>query len=188
MEYAQLENPHPLPPMDVNPDEVDAILVQELNQMTLKERELVYEEVHGVDAIIDESQEFVYERLEALDRELHQIPSKPAYEKAKKISKEYVTDRNFRLMFLRANYFDFEKAAVCLVKFMEVKLKYFGPEALARPLYLSDLDKDDKQVLKSGLIQFLPARDRNGRAIFGDFGLINTKCYKRPENVVRHSQ
>jgi hypothetical protein len=59
---------------------------------------------------------------------------KPAYEQAERMTKGYVTDSKFRLMFLRANRFDAEKAATRLVNFMEGKLEYFGPGALARLL------------------------------------------------------
>jgi hypothetical protein len=172
---------------EVHPNDVDALLAKELNSMTFKERELVYEEIHGVDERTKEDLEFVNERLEALEKELQRISKKMAYDQAEQISKGYVNERSFRLMFLRSKYFDARKAAVSLVHFMEEKLKYFGIGALARPLYLSDLDRDDLALLKSGSNQLLPARDRAGRAIFGDFNLINNTTFRRPENVVRDS-
>jgi hypothetical protein len=61
---------------------VESLLTQELNQMSLQERELAYEEVHCVDKMIDEPTKFVTERLEALERELRMIPIKPAYGQA----------------------------------------------------------------------------------------------------------
>jgi hypothetical protein len=181
-----LEEP-PLSAEKVHPDDVDALLAKELNSMTFKERELVYEEIHGVDERTKEKPEFVNERLEALETELQKISKKMAYDQAEQISKGYVNERSFRLMFLRSKYFDARKAAVSLVRFMEEKLKYFGLGALARPLYLNDLDRDDLALLKSGSNQFLPARDRAGRAIFGDFYLISNFTFQRPENVVRDS-
>jgi hypothetical protein len=88
-------------------------------------------------------------------------------------------------MFLRVEYFDPKKAAIRLVKFMEGKLKYFGPEALARPIYLSDLDANDQQCLNSGGIQFLPARDPAGRVVFCDLHTMFPRAYKVVRNLVR---
>jgi hypothetical protein len=162
---------------------VESLLTQELNQMSLQERELAYEEVHCVDKMIDEPTKFVTERLEALERELRMIPIKPAYDQAEQISKLYVTDQKLRLQFLRAEYFNSRKAAHRLVSFMEGKLEFFGPEVLARSIYLSDLDEDDLESLKSGFRQLLPSRDRAGRAIL--FHYVRHRTYKRPENMVR---
>jgi hypothetical protein len=168
--------------------DVDVLLAQELNQMTVKERETVYEELHGVDTIIEETEDLIQKTLEDLNRELLKIIIKPAYEQAERMSKEYVTSPKFRLMFLRAEYFNVRKAAGRLVKFMEEKLKLFGSNALARPLYLSDLDKDTQETLKSGAFQWIDARDRTGRAIIAGFQkLIPGRCYKRTENMVRNS-
>jgi hypothetical protein len=167
----------------VDPKQVESLLTQELNQMSLKERELAYEEVHSVDKVIDEPTEFVTQRLEALERALRMIPTKPAYDQAEQISKLYVTNKKLRLQFLRAEYFDARKAAHRLVSFMEGKLQFFGPEVLARSIYLSDLHDDDFESLKSGFDQLLPSRDRAGRAIL--FHYLRHRTYKRPENKVR---
>jgi hypothetical protein len=168
--------------------DVDVLLAQELNQMTFKERETVYEELHGVDTIIEETEDFIHKTLEDVNRELSKIRIKPAYEQAESMSKEYVTSRKFRLMFLRAEYFNVRKAAGRLVKFMEEKLQLFGSNALARPLYLSDLDKDTQETLKSGVFQWIGARDRTGRSIIASFQkLVPARCYKRTENMVRNA-
>jgi hypothetical protein len=165
--------------------QVEYLLTQELNQMSLKERELAYEEIHSVDTMIDEPPEFVTERLEAFERELRMIPTKLAYDQAEQISKLYVTDQKLRLQFLRAEYFDARKAAHRLVGFMEGKLQFFGPEVLARSIYLSDLHDDDFESLKSGFEQLLPSRDRAGKAILCHY--LRHHTYKRPENRVRPS-
>jgi hypothetical protein len=164
--------------------QAESLLTQELNQMSLKERKLAYEDIHSVDKMInDEPTEFVSERLEDLERELRMIPIKPAYDQAEQISKLYVTDQKLRLQFLRAEYFDARKAAHRLVSFMEGKLEFFGPEVLARSIYLSDLDQDDLESLRSGFRQLLPSRDRAGRAILLHFWKHN--IYRQPETMVR---
>jgi hypothetical protein len=163
---------------------VENVVAQEINQMTLKEREVVYEELHGVARVVEETPEFVAQRLQALDQALREISSKPAYDQAESICHEYVNAPKFRLMFLRAEYFDPKKAAIRLVKFMEGKLKYFGPRALARPVFLSDLDEDDKETVRSGALQILPVRDRSGRAVLCDALTMHPRCYKDVDNLV----
>jgi hypothetical protein len=157
-------------------------------QMPLKERSQVYEEVHGVDEVIEESPAFVAERLHALDCELQTISHKPAYHQAERISAAYVYDPKFRLSFLRADYFDARRAAIRLVKFMEGKLKYFGLQVLARPITLNDLDPDDMEALESGYLQLLSARDRAGRAVLCDIHTMFPRKYKQAKNLVCTNQ
>ena len=70
-----------------------------------------------------------------------------------------------------------------MVEFFEQKLHYFGPNSLARPLCLADLDSDSMRVLKSGVFQITPERDTSGRMIVGSFQIID-RPYKRPESMV----
>jgi hypothetical protein len=171
---------------NVDPDDVDALLAKELNQMTFQERELMYEEIHGVEEIHEETEDFLNASLAALEQEIRRLPQRELYEQAERISKAYVTDRKLRLMFLRAECHDPRKAAVRLVRFLKEKVRFFGPETLARNLCLSDLDHDDLAFLRSGLIQLIPARDRAGRAIIGDFNMqsqSSVRC-KSVDNMV----
>ena len=165
---------------------LEQLLVSELNQMSLHEREKVYEEIHGVNEVMEESPEFLDERLFSLDQALGQIRHKPAYMLALARNASYCTNRKFRLSFLRAEYFDPQRAAVRLVKFFEGKLEYFGEDALARDIRLADdMDQDDQQCLRAGQLQFLSCRDRAGRAVFCDFQAAFPRCYKNPRNMVR---
>jgi hypothetical protein len=71
------------------------------------------------------------------------------------------------LKFLRAERFDIRKAAIRYSKYLDILHKYFGDVALMRPLYLSDLNKNDQRLLKQGRFQVLfGARDRSGRRVF----------------------
>jgi hypothetical protein len=170
---------------DNHQEDVDTILASALSKLSLQEREKAYEEIHGVDLTVEEKPELVADRLEAMEAELQKIHKKPAYDLALQRNKEYVTDRKLRLQFLRAECFDAKKAAARLVKCLEGKLELFGPEVMARPIYLSDLDSDDLEPLQSGFLQFLPARDRSGRAVIVDMMKSDLKCYKRTINMVR---
>lgn len=188
-----------------------------MNQLTIMEREELYEEIHGVEQIIEESDEFVQKKLEEMDFELnHKIVHNPAYVRAmmlhandeKKGDEEgrpgdrfphHVTNRKFRIMFLRSEKFDAPKAARRLVRFLEGKLQYLGElynnnnndasssrppmnsknyddSILTRQLLFTDLDSETQHFLETGAVQLLSCRDRAGRAIFGDFHLL--RCIK----------
>jgi hypothetical protein len=171
---------------DVGSKDLESLLVQELNEMSLQERTLVYEEIHGVDDIVDETPEFIAECLQAFDEELRNIQHKPAYDLAERMNAAYVSDCTLRLSFLRADYFKPKKAAHRFVRFMDGKLEFFGPSVLARPIFISDLDNDDLSFLKSALFQLLPVRDTKGRSIAMHFlqSPHQNGC-ERPKNMVR---
>ena len=167
---------------------LDSMISSELNELSLKEREMAYEKIHGVEKITEETPSFVFQKLEALDMEICKIRDKPAYDLAETTNPDYVKDKKFRLMFLRADEFDARKAAKRLVSFMEAKKKHFGEQTLTRSLYLSDLDQDDIEALKSGVMQVLPVRDRAGRAIFFEGHTMYRKQWKTASNLVSTSE
>ena len=155
----------------IDPDNVVAKLVAELNQMTFQEREKVCEELHGVEKITVETKELLATSLQEMEQALQGVPNRSIYEKAKRINADYVEDRSFRLMFLRSEYYNSERAALRLVKFLQNKVELFGEETLTRPIYLSDLSDDDVAFMKSGVVQLIQERDRSGRVILGDFNM-----------------
>jgi hypothetical protein len=160
-------------PNDGLVNETDALLAKELNQLSMKEREEVYHDIHGVAEIIEETPEFVEIKLKELELELAKIPIKKAYNQAKEKSPEFVTSIRNCLMFLRADRFDATEAAARMVRYYEEKLHLFGPERLARDLRMKDLKEEERSSLESGYVQLLPGRDRAGRAII--FGLIKVR-------------
>jgi hypothetical protein len=166
-------------------NDLDSLLAQELTKLTIKEREESYEDLHGVDDVVNETPELVYNCLNALDAELHRIAQKDAYWLAEEQDQAYVTNPKFRLRFLRAERFVPKSAAKRLVGFLEGKLHFFGPSLLTKPIKFSDLDKDDQACLKYGQMQVLPSRDRSGRSIFCDMNMIKDRCFKRPANRLK---
>jgi hypothetical protein len=171
----------------VDPDYVNTMLAAELTEMTFQEREKVYEELHGVDEGTYETEDMLATTLTAMELALQQLPNRAVYDEAKRVNTRYVEDRSFRLMFLRSEYYNAERAASRLVTFLEQKVKFFGEDALARPVYLSDLNKDDIAVLKSGILQLIPERDQSGRVILSDFnrGPRSVEQPKDSNNYVR---
>ena len=177
-------------PMQLNQNEtldqksIEKLMAKDISQLSSKELGVAYEDIHGVSEVVEETPQMVIEKLQQMEHALRVINHKPAYDQAETMNYQYVNDPKFRLMFLRADCFDPQKAAARLVNFMEGKLKYFGPICLARPIFLSDLDEDDLQTLKAGPLQILPVRDRAGRAIFSDSMTMSPRFYKNSINVV----
>jgi hypothetical protein len=154
------------PPLfDPHPRSADALLAQSMNQLSMKEREKVLEDIHGVADILEEELGFVEQCLVELEEELQKVPNKNAYETARSSSVDYVSNRTFRLQFLRADSFNVRHAAVRIVAYFEAKLELFGLEKLTKYITQSDLDKEDLACLESGISQLLPVRDTTGRTI-----------------------
>ena len=77
----------------------------------------------------------------------------------------YIFHRDFRLKFLRADFYDPKKAAHRYLRCLEGLLKYFGSYALQRPLMYADLGKEAQSAARAGYVQILPSRDRAGRLV-----------------------
>ena len=172
------------PEVDPTLEDMDKLLAEELNQMNLEERELMYEEIHGVEKNIEETPELLQAKIEELGQEILKIEDKAAYDQAERQCPEYVNSPKMRLMFLRAEYFDAPAAATRMVKFYQHKFELFGSDALARPLRLSDMDDDDIACMKKGTVQMLPVRDRAGRLVFADLQKPYAPAYKHVTNMV----
>uniref|UniRef100_A0A7S4ARZ6 Uncharacterized protein n=1 Tax=Pseudo-nitzschia australis TaxID=44445 RepID=A0A7S4ARZ6_9STRA len=83
----------------------------------------------------------------------------------------YVKCREFQLTFLRCEFFDAKKAAMRLVKYLELAYKVCGEEALRRPLRVDDIDSSEEfAVFRASNQRLLPFRDKSGRRVL----VINT--------------
>ncbi len=155
------------PPVDSNP-ETEALFAAELSRLSMQERDEVLQDIHGVSDIQQEDPIFVQRCFDDLEEALSLIPvmDKMAYLQARDLDESYVSNKDFLLMFLRANSFDIKSSASRIASFFDVKLSLFGPEKLAKDITYYDLDEDDIQCLESGYAQILPGRDRAGRVIF----------------------
>jgi hypothetical protein len=145
---------------------VDHFLAIKMNEMDLFEKEKGNFELHGLPSDQDPGQALMEECLRELDVEIGKISIKTAYEEAMQQNAEYVTNRNFRLMFLRCDRFDVKAAAQKMVWHFEVKRSLFGPLNLGRDIHLSDMNADDMEAFASGVAQILPERDPAGRSVF----------------------
>jgi hypothetical protein len=164
--------------MKLTPESVDAVLAHELNRMSFLEREGISEEIHGVHSMaVKEAPEFVQEKLVALEQALQKIPNheKAAYSKAIQLHSQFVVNvEQLRLPILRAEVFDVQKAAIRMVKFLDLLYDMCGEDALMRPINLSDFSTDEMKFMRLGFFQMLTGRDRTGRRVMGHFADIPT--------------
>ena len=116
----------------------EAMLVQELNNLSVQERERLLHEVHGVEDDI-ETPELVRNSLQGLQKAIDTLKESAncdAYTLAESVSPDFVRSDRFRLMFLRALRFDCEAAALRLFAHFEKKLELFGEEKLCKKKWL----------------------------------------------------
>ncbi|CAJ1946183.1 unnamed protein product, partial [Cylindrotheca closterium] len=141
-------------------------IAQALGKLSLKERERAYEDVHGISQPIDETPKTIADLMQKLMFELASIKSKPAFDIAKQLSEDFVTNHAFLLSFLRAECYDATKAAARMVKYFETKKELFGAEMLTKTITFEDLDSDTQKVVARGSISLLPSRDTLGRYVY----------------------
>ena len=158
---------------------VEMELAKELNQMSMVSRNAIFEEIHCLGHPPNESDEMIASRIAELDKELSILPHGSSYEKAMQYCSQYATSMEFKLRFLRAEVFDAKLAAIRLENYLSFLERHFGVEALQRPIYLSDLDKQEQDILKTGNFQLLPCRDRSGRRIAVRMGTIGGQDFFR---------
>jgi hypothetical protein len=158
---------------DVDPKAVDEMLSKELANMSFADRNAINEEVHGVRSLApDETPEMLEKSLWMFQRQLEVFQPKPAYEHAVYgMQSQWVgQDPTLKLRCLRAERFNISKAVRRFVKYLELLVDYFGIVALLRPLCMSDLGKEEMELLRSGEYQYLPFRDRSGRRVISCLG------------------
>jgi hypothetical protein len=143
-----------------------------MNELSVNEREKVFDEIHGVSEIPVETPEFVAQCIAKFDQALLQLPQKlrrKALERAQFLNPSIGTDTKFKLLFLRADYYVAHKAARRFAKYFEDKLSLFGEGKLVKKITLDDLNEEDRKVFDSGFFVVLAHKDTAGRPIwYGD--------------------
>ena len=167
-------------------NDIEALVVQDLNSLSMAERERILHDLHGVADTTNENPQYVARSLDMLNVELDKITNQSipsnakgdsvcvktsitAYQKAKQMSPTYVANKGFRLMFLRSDQFNAEQAAIHIANFFRAKLDLFGPTKLVKEITLGDLSENDRMILQSGLLQASDEKDQAGRPLICDF-------------------
>jgi len=164
---------------------VDAMMAYELNQMTFHERDTIAEEIHGIrlPQSPNETPEMLGNSLHLLAVELESLPSKQAYDASQAFPQTYINTDDFRLIFLRREFFDAHKAAVRMATYLDLIHWAFGEKVLERDICISDFDETSAKFLRMGIHQVLPGRDRSGRRVAGVFINSNNEAATRKDRV-----
>lgn len=171
---------------DDNPlSDITTLLARELDKLSIKDQQKIVNDIHGLQE--NDSQEtltMIEQNLQALQKEIENISDKEAYTQAEEANFQYCHNREFRLMFLRADHFNAQGAARRMVDFFELKKQIFGVGALGRDISLhDDFDEADMATLKAGSLQMLHTRDRAGRAVLCNF--MQHQQYETEINVLK---
>jgi hypothetical protein len=168
--------------MDMNEESIEKLWAKEQYEMSRDDREAATDELHGVksryNATEYENPENHYKALIQFDNQLNNprsgIPSrlKHNYLRAMRMNSTYVSSSDFRLRFLRAEFFDVSKAIVRFCKCLNLLVELFGDASLLRQIFLSDLTKNERKLLKEGEMQLSPYRDSLGRRTFYFLGNV----------------
>jgi hypothetical protein len=142
----------------------DAQLAKEMNDLSVKERELVYDDVHGVAKLPEETPEFVAGCLEQLDAQLAKIPQtkRKWLDRAFFLKRGLENDTGFKIMFLRAVRYDAENAATRMAAYFKSKVELFGEEKIVKKITLDDLGED---VVAEGFWRHVSSMDMAGRRL-----------------------
>ena len=172
---------------------LNKIWAKELFEMDSREREDINNEIHGVQSsrTIQETPDIIADGIRLLRKYIDESikfnldsgenmvtpVAREAYERVLASELEeggdkvpYFHTQKLLIKFLRASYFDVEKAAERYFRWFDMMYDLFGDIGLKRPLMMSDLTAREKRYLKKGQMQLLPCRDRVGRRIFTFMG------------------
>lgn len=141
----------------------------------------ILSDVYGGKPNIDETPNFVAEKLKDLEHEIHLLPirKKKGYMSALEKCPDLAGDENLRLNFLRCKIFDAKEAANRFVGYWNKRIKVFGPEKAFLPLTLDEALKDDHVAMSIGFVQVTGQNDPGGRGIiFLDYSKEGTAKYE----------
>ena len=163
----------PQVPLD-GPKKAEDLITKDLLRLSFNDRNAIHEEIHGVkNSFPEETPELLQLSLRGLAIEIARIQDKPAFDRSQRLFPHdtYVNTANFRLKFLRCELFDSKKAATRMVAYLEFLDDLFeGNFFLQRPIRITDLSKAEMKLLRLGIWQLLPYRDRSGRPIYMELG------------------
>jgi hypothetical protein len=147
--------------------EDDADIAKEIQELTMQEREKVMEDIHAVAEAQEETEELLEKSLAELDTALRKLPQtvRRDFDRAVFLKPDLEQDTEFKLRFLRTDFFHAGLAARRMAGYFTKKVELFGDEKLAKKITLEDLDERDLAILQSGMIIKLPSTDPIGRPI-----------------------
>ncbi|KAL3928531.1 MAG: hypothetical protein SGBAC_012613, partial [Bacillariaceae sp.] len=151
-------------------NDVEATLVQGMKNLTFEQLQREQEDFHGVaDNSTQEGADAIGEKLQSMDAHLSRTKAGTIYESAEAKDLAYVSNRDFRMLFLKGNRYDPKAAAEQMIRYFDIKHNLFGDECLLREITTQDLNEDDIASILAGTIQMSSCPDSSGRLISWGF-------------------
>ena len=194
----------PITTSTITPKMADAFLAQTMNQLSIQERQQVYEDVHGVSTTVDETPEFIQDCLQQMSAEIQaKLLSDAAARTATAtddaasnngvgqqqqcccalqvaLQQDYQYVMDLRIMFLRCEMYHVKHATSRMFAYFEEKLHLWGYDKLGRDILQSDfVNPMEREYLNVGFYQILPGKDSSGRTMM--FSMV--KESQRSDNV-----
>eukprot|EP00525_Craspedostauros_australis_P001071 CAMPEP_0198124334 /NCGR_PEP_ID=MMETSP1442-20131203/39697_1 /TAXON_ID= /ORGANISM="Craspedostauros australis, Strain CCMP3328" /LENGTH=559 /DNA_ID=CAMNT_0043783717 /DNA_START=312 /DNA_END=1991 /DNA_ORIENTATION=+ len=155
------------PTIDLDLTEAEKMQAREIQELSLYERERVYEDIHGVRRPIEEMEEFRHDCLQRLETELttnlydskrkYNVPNsnsttKDAYTMAAFLAPRITSDVRLRIAMLRSTFWDVEQAANKIMRYFHCKRELFGREKYLYPITFADLSVEARESLEDGAV------------------------------------
>ena len=157
-----------LPLMESKSVEAQKLLSKDWNELSSTERETIHDEVNGVagsSRAIAEDPKMIERSLQQMEQEIgHVRRLRSSYDRAMFLAPHRIKDKDFRLLFLRAENFDTYRATQRFMKHFEYKNTLFGYEKLVETIRLDDLDENDTEAYLSGTFQVLSSSNSSSFA------------------------
>ena len=168
-------------------DDTQSWIADALKNMSMEDRNQVYCEVHGVDELITETPALLADSFrnlkDALERCKRDRPAEAgAFQLAEKQNYDYIHSPFHYKVFLRAERFDVNRAAIRFVRYYTLKGELFGYMNLCKDISQEMMSEDDLACLSRGFNQILPWRDQSGRCLF--LNLPHLTDFAVPESLV----
>jgi len=124
-------------------DHTDADLAADMNALSFEQRQAMEDDIHGVSDIIEETPEFVKEKIIEMREELNKLSSRKrhAWDRASFLRPSLSEDERLYLMCLRARRFRPDDAASLLAAYYGAKLDLFGENLLPHRITWNDVSR-----------------------------------------------
>lgn len=153
-------------------DETEELLMSDFNKLPIDEQARALDDIYSAGSELRENPAVIDKLLTDFEKQVER-GNYPIYQLAVEQDRSYVEDPGFRLMFLRANLHDVNKAVSQMISFLRQKAKYFGADKVTSDITLNDLSPDEVKLMLSGIYHIQDETDRHGRVIFMSCPNIN---------------
>lgn len=167
-----------------------ALISNAMNDLSQKQREKAFNEVHGVDELPEVTREFIEGKITELQQQLRLQARQQSDPRSQPFALAEIQNPDFAYhpvsceRFLRASDYDVSKAAAGVLRHYHWKMQLWGESKLGKEIEMDDLSQADIGVLKKGYFQVLPERDRAGRMICST--ILSDQSRPSAACVVRH--